>query len=103
MNKYLTTLILTMFLISSTGMLLIAQTSEAQALYNQAVQAYESGNLEEAIELLDEAIRLEPDFIDAYINRGVAYADLGDYRQAIADFTHAIRLDENFALPYNNR
>ena len=44
MNKYLMTLILTMVLIFSTGMLLTAQSREVQALYDAAVEAYEAAS-----------------------------------------------------------
>ena len=51
----------------------------------------------------DEAIRLKPDFAEAYNNRGNAKTDLGQYEAAVADFDEAIRLQPDFANAYSNR
>jgi tetratricopeptide (TPR) repeat protein len=56
-----------------------------------------------AIEYLNNAIKLKQDFVDAYNNRGIAYASLGQYQQAIEDYNKAIRLQPDFAVAYNNR
>src|SRR5207248_243701 len=40
-----------------------------------------------------EAIRLMPQFTDAYINRGYARLNQQDYEEAIKDFDEAIRLN----------
>ena len=50
-----------------------------------------------------EAIRLKPDFAEAYSNRGSAKADLGQYEAAVADYDEAIRLKPDFANAYNSR
>ena len=55
------------------------------------------------IEYLNEAIRLEPDFAYAYINRGLAYRSLGQYQQAFQDYNKAIRLKPNDADAYIGR
>jgi tetratricopeptide (TPR) repeat protein len=55
-----------------------------------------------AIEYLNKAIKLRPDFTDAYMVRGLAYADLGQQERAVEDFTKAIRLKPN-AILYNLR
>ena len=48
---------------------------------------------EEAVVSFSEAIRLRPDFANAYFNRGVAYYKLGQFRQAISDFDRALDLN----------
>ena len=50
-----------------------------------------------------EAIRLKPDYADAYYNRGLAYYHKGQYDRAIADYDEAIRLKPDYADAYNNR
>ncbi len=45
-----------------------------------------------------EAIRLKPDFADAYYNRGGEHFKKGKYDLAIADFTEVIRLESGFAM-----
>jgi tetratricopeptide (TPR) repeat protein len=58
---------------------------------------------QKAIEYLNNAIKLQPDLAEAYINRGVAYYDLGQYQRAIKDYSKAISLQPNAADAYNNR
>src|SRR5665811_2260077 len=45
-----------------------------------------------AIEYLNEAIRLKPDFVYAYVGRGLAYHNLGQHQRAIEDYNKAIRI-----------
>ena len=49
------------------------------------------------------AIKSNPNYADAYNNRGWAYYDLGDYNAAISDYTTAIKLDPGNEYAYNNR
>ena len=50
-----------------------------------------------------EAIRLNPDSAEAYVNRGVTYAKKKEYDKAIADYTEAIRFKPDDAKAYVNR
>ena len=50
-----------------------------------------------------EAIRLKPDFAEAYNNRGLIYGNMGEHDKAIADYTEAIRLKPEYADAYYNR
>ena len=56
-----------------------------------------------AIALLNEAIRRDDRFAEAFINRGVAYAGLGKWRQAIKDYDSAISLEATSSDAFNNR
>ena len=49
-----------------------------------------------AIEDYDEAIRLNPQYADAYNTRGDAYRRDGQYERAIQDYDEAIRLNPRF-------
>ena len=51
----------------------------------------------------DEAIRLNPEDINAYNNRGNAKFRLGQYKEAIADYDMALRINPKDANAYNNR
>ncbi|MDR2152435.1 MAG: tetratricopeptide repeat protein, partial [Helicobacteraceae bacterium] len=61
------------------------------------------GDRKQAIADYTQVIKLVPNYANAYVNRGLAYADLGDRKQAIADYTEAIKIDPNYADVYNNR
>jgi tetratricopeptide (TPR) repeat protein len=76
----------------------------AFAYYHRGV-AYESkGDHDRAIADLDQAIRLKPDFAEAYLARGVLYgARKRDYDRALADLDEAIRLKPDFAVAYYAR
>jgi tetratricopeptide (TPR) repeat protein len=51
----------------------------------------------------DQAIRLNPEYAEAYNNRGYAYYWSGNPAHAIADYSRAIALRPNYAYAYNNR
>jgi tetratricopeptide (TPR) repeat protein len=52
--------------------------------------AYCAANYQEAIKLCDKAIKIKPDYANAYNNRGNAYAALGDHKNAIDSYDRAI-------------
>jgi tetratricopeptide (TPR) repeat protein len=56
-----------------------------------------------AIADYDTAIRLQPDYAEAYNDRGFAYYLQGHYDRAIADFTRAIELRPDYPKAHNSR
>ena len=46
---------------------------------------------------------MNPDYAEAYINRGAAYANLNQHERAIEDYDKAIELNPDFAEAYNKR
>ena len=62
-----------------------------------------SEDLETKLELYTKAIKYNPEFLDAYINRGLVKNELQDYEGSIKDYDRAIELDSKCALAYNNR
>ena len=59
--------------------------------------------MQPAIQEFDEAIRLNPQLAEAYVNRGGTYDNLGQPQRAIQDYDEAIRIDPEFAGAYANR
>jgi lipoprotein NlpI len=53
--------------------------------------------------IIDQVIRLDPKYVEAFVNRGFVYATKGDYDRAILDFDKAIELKPNFAEAFLNR
>lgn len=56
-----------------------------------------------AIADLDRAIRINPQFADAFNNRGIAYSRRQEYARAFVDLDEAIRLAPRAPQPYYNR
>jgi len=66
-------------------------------------KALASSDADERIRLYSEAILLNPDFGEAYNNRGVARKDTGDLDGAIDDYNRSIQLRPDNARVYSNR
>lgn len=63
----------------------------------------EGGWVSEAISAYNMALRLKPDYAEAYYNRGTAKTLIAEHQVAIADFNEAIRLKPQFVEAYYNR
>ncbi|MBS9389954.1 MAG: tetratricopeptide repeat protein [Dolichospermum sp. WA123] len=61
------------------------------------------GDKQGAIDDLNQAIKINPNFAQAYYNRGNVRDDLGDKQGAIDDYNQAIKINPNDASAYNNR
>jgi tetratricopeptide (TPR) repeat protein len=70
---------------------------------NLAAVLLKEGKIEEAIDHCNQAIRITPDYADAYYNKGIAYNNLGQYQRAIEDYSEAIRLKPDYTDAFINR
>ena len=84
---------------ASQGLTAVDWVDKANALWDGA----KFTDPKKAIEYLNEAIHLQPDYAEAYNNRGNAYTNPGQHQRAIQDFNEAIRLKPDFAMAYYNR
>ena len=71
--------------------------------FYRANKASDNQEYEKAIELYDEAIKLNDKFTWAYFNRGLAHKDLGNHQEALEDYNKAIALDSEDVDAYINR
>ena len=70
---------------------------------NRSLAYIKAEKLDFALSDADRAIRISPDYVFAYDNRGEIKRMRGDYDSAIVDFNTAIRLDPNFLAAYIDR
>lgn len=77
-----------------------AKEAKASQLFFQALSEKDAAR---AIELYSRAIELEPDMVEAYINRGKCKHDIGNYAEAMIDYDDAIKLDNGDATVFFNR
>jgi tetratricopeptide (TPR) repeat protein len=81
-----------------------SNTAQAETFFYRGLEAYKKGDYDRAIADYTEAIRLNPQLVNAYYNRGNAYQNgKKDYDRTIADYTQAIRLNPQFGNAYDNR
>lgn len=73
--------------------------------YKAGAHYYKTGanEIDLAIADLTMAIKIKPDFVQAFNNRGFLYDERGEYDRAIADYDKAIEINADDAEVYNNR
>jgi tetratricopeptide (TPR) repeat protein len=74
--------------------------SDPVKLFERAQNAHAKGDLERALALYEEAIKLRPEFPEAEYQRGVALVALKRPAEAETAFRRAIELRKDWALPY---
>jgi len=80
-----------------------APTSPAAELFNLGLSCRQSQDLSTALAHFGAAIKLQPNFADAYIARGVVLNDMQDHLQAIESYKHAIAINPNLETAHYNQ
>lgn len=77
----------------------------AQSVYDVAVEQMQEGKLKESIPLIEKAIKLDANFVDAYLSLAGVYNELKDYKLSAQYFEIAKNKDtayfKYFYLPYS--
>ena len=68
----------------------------AKVHYDKGMDLYDRGLYEQAIEQYAKAIQLDPDYANAYVNRGISYKNLGQDVKAEADKAKACSVDSQW-------
>ncbi|HEY0272187.1 MAG TPA: tetratricopeptide repeat protein, partial [Chitinophaga sp.] len=72
---------------------------KAKASFDDALNAMRNYQPAKALQFLEDAIKTEPNFADAYGQMGLTYAELKDYPNAIKAFEKLKSIDENGLAP----
>ena len=75
----------------------------ADEYISQGKESLTAKQYDQAVTAFSEAINLNPQSIQAYNNRGIAYCNKRDFDRAIGDFSRTIEIDPKFGKAYNNR
>jgi tetratricopeptide (TPR) repeat protein len=73
-----------------------------EELYDRAVDHYAEGNLDAAVAAYREAIRIDPEYADAFEGLSIALADLERWEEAIEAAHRTVELMPDDQLPYTN-
>jgi len=82
----------------------VQATQNKQVPWESSGEDYRNNNqYDKAIAAYTKAIEINPQYAEAYKNRGIVYSDLKDYDKAMADNNKAIEINPQYAEAYNNR
>ena len=70
---------------------------------NQASDKFMKKDFQGAMSCLNEAVKINPNNPQLYLNRGFVSHVLYDYESAMADYNQALKINPKFAFAYNNR
>jgi Tfp pilus assembly protein PilF len=78
------------------------QLTTAHTLFNLALEAQAAGDLEQAMTLLQQAVKLAPTLKRAYNSLGNLYYQRQQYDDAVAMYRQALALDPDYTQARNN-
>jgi tetratricopeptide (TPR) repeat protein len=76
---------------------------DAVGQYQQGLKAAATGDMASALDRFDRAIGINPEYFQAYVERGNVKDAIRDFAGAIADYTTAISLNPKSAHAFYNR
>jgi tetratricopeptide (TPR) repeat protein len=82
--------------------ILAVDSNDVQAWHLMGVVAYQSRKLDVALQCLERAIQLKPDYAEAHCNVGLVFQEQGQLDKAIEYYRRSIQLDPTSAETHNN-
>ena len=78
---------------------------KAGGIYGQAIEEARERNFTSSLKHLNEALALDPKFVDVFLTRSNVYAELKNYPASVEDFETAMKMDpvysKTYLLPYS--
>jgi tetratricopeptide (TPR) repeat protein len=96
-------IILTCFVVVLTSKSVNAQDSTAAYYFKKGDFYYRNFDYQPAVDYFTKAIKIEPEHINALLERGFSRNVLKDYAGAVEDFTAVINLNPNHRWAYVSR
>ena len=85
------------------AIIILPQGKIAEQYKEKGTKFAKEGRFEDAIENLNRAIQIEPNYAAAYNNRGIVFMQQGKYKEAISDFARAIEINDQDPAFFINR
>ncbi|MFT3948469.1 MAG: OmpA family protein [Agriterribacter sp.] len=90
----------------------VAQQYDAEKINKKAITQYnlgldraQNGDYDKALEFINNAIQIDPKYLDAYLTKAGIYGELKDYENCIVNYEKAFALDtgysKDYKLPYS--
>jgi tetratricopeptide (TPR) repeat protein len=73
------------------------------AYYLQGKEAYEAGDYDRVLVLMNLVLEANPNLAPPHLYRGMAYFHLGDYESGLFEMDQALAIDPEYALAYADR
>ena len=73
----------------------------AAQLYSKALELAQDGDFKQGISVLEQSVRIDPKFEDAYLSMAGMYGELKNYQSAIDNYEKARAIDSTYFLDYN--
>src|SRR5688500_6441324 len=73
---------------------------KAMTFYRQGLEKANDGNFKEGIQLLENAVKLDPKFMDAYLSIAGMYGELKNYQASIDNYLKAKSIDPEYFQDY---
>jgi len=73
---------------------------KAVEAYNKALEKAQDGKYSDAVESLQEAIKRDPKYVDAYLSLAGVYGQIKAHEKSVETYEKAFALDENYTAEY---
>jgi tetratricopeptide (TPR) repeat protein len=77
--------------------------ADPEELFHQGEAAYRNGGYAKAIDLFSQVLAMDPDHLNAYLQRGFCHSLQREYDLAVADFSNVLKRKPDHLWAYTSR